>query len=178
MYISQLDLAKIPKELLENGETDQELYRNRPWRVNKNGREYPSGHYQRCQLTQDLEQWIKRNITQDYRDAGMAHMYGEEHNAPHTDSGREYTLIYLTDLGGQCVKTVFYREKGYDLIRPVHHRPNYDDLEQVAEFQLELATWYLIDSRIIHSVEGIETDRKSIQIGFDRRHAWAHKVFN
>lgn len=176
MYIVELELPKIPLEL-ETLTTNQEAFRNTPWLVRKNGAYHSSGHYQRCDLLPELITWVNSTITQEYLHVSACKMYGERHNAPHTDTTRDYTLIYLTDLGGSAVSTVFYQEQGYDLHRPRHCHPNYDNLNKLAEYHLEPRNWYLLDSTIIHSVEGIESTRMSIQVGFDREHAWPRQYF-
>lgn len=176
MYIAEVHLAQIPKEL-QVLTTKQEAFRNSPWLVRKNGTYHASGHYQRCDVKQELVEWINTNVTEEYLHVSACEMYGESHNAPHTDTTRDFTLIYLTDLGGKGVKTVFYQEQNQDLYRPRHTHPNYDDLVVLKEYELELNTWYLLDSRIVHSVEGIESTRKSIQVGFDREHAWPRQYF-
>ena len=177
MYIQHLNLPKIPVDL-EILITEEESFKNSPWLVHKKGVYKSSGHYQRCVVKPELEVWIQKNITNQYLHVSACKMYGEEHNAPHTDTTREFTLIYLTELGGKDPKTVFYQEHGQDLYRPRHYHPDYDKLEKLAEYTLEIRNWYLIDSRIIHSVEGIESTRCSIQVGFDLEHIWARSKFN
>ena len=176
MYIKQLDLKRIPSEL-ETLTTSDEAFRNTPWLVHKNGEYKPSGHYQRCDVKPELVTWINENVANEYLHVSACQMYGEEHNAPHTDTTRDYTLIYLVDLGGENVKTVFYQEQDQPLYRPRHCHPDYDGLVVLHEVELELRTWYLLNSRIVHSVEGISGVRKSIQVGFDESHTWASQHF-
>ena len=171
--IIQLDLEKIPLELAELT-TTTEAFRNTPWLVHKDGVYKHSGDYQRCEVKPELEQWFKDNITNNYLHISACRMFGETHNAPHTDTTRDYTLIYLTDLGGTDVKTRFYQEIGHDIHRPRDYHPDYDNLELLVEYKLDLHTWYLLDSRVVHSVEGIETERKAIQVGFGLEHSWVH----
>lgn len=176
MYIAEPNLPQIPPEL-QTLITGREAFRNTPWLVRKNGRYHSSGHYQRCDVKPALIEWINSHVTEEYLHVSACEMYGERHNAPHTDTTRDFTLIYLTELGGGSVRTVFYQELDQDLLRPRHTHPNYDDLIVLKEYELELGKWYLLDSRIVHSVEGIEGVRKSIQVGFDRTHSWAREFF-
>ncbi len=176
MYIKQLDLIPIPLEL-ETLTTNDEAFRNTPWLVRRDGVYKPSGHYQRCEVMPELVLWFNKNVTDEYLHVSACQMYGEHHNAPHTDTTRDYTLIYLVDLGGDDVTTVFYQEQGQPLHRPRHCHPHYDTLDILIEYKLKLRTWYLLDSRIIHSVEGINGVRKSIQAGFDASHSWANQYF-
>lgn len=177
MYIKELDLPKIPPELARLT-TNTEAFRNTPWQVLKNGVYHSSGHYQRCDVEPQLNSWIDQQVTDQYLHVSACAMYGEEHNAPHTDTTREFTLIYLTELGGDGVRTVFYREQDQEIHRPRHYHPDYHSLVTLEEYTLKPETWYLLDSRVIHSVEGIRSVRKSIQVGFGLEHDWARQHFD
>jgi len=75
--------------------------------------------------------------------------------------------MWILDTGGQQVRTVFWQQKGFQIERdPKFYPDSYDDLIELETHVLEPNKWVLINGNVIHSVENIQTLRKSIMIGF------------
>lgn len=152
---------------------DQQYQKERE--VTHNGEIKSAGKYRRMSLEPkpfwssgpDLEQWLKENIIDDWRDVGISFNDGPL-LAPHLDRTRLYTLQYLIDAGGENVQTVFYDVKSNqaDFVTHYMHINNYDDLEPIEQFVFKPGEWWLIYGQTYHSVVNIEGTRNAVQIGF------------
>lgn len=95
---------------------------------------------------------------------------------PHVDVTRNLCLMYVTEPGGECVETKFYKHKDH----PVYIEPdikmgdsirgNPEDLTEIDSIQIEPNRWALLNSRIIHKVTGIDNMRVNIQLSLDIHH--------
>jgi hypothetical protein len=86
----------------------------------------------------------------------------------HTDTTDGYVLIFPIDTGGEEVKTIFYREKGYELEREGRlFYNNYENLENIGELKLLKNKWSAFNTRVIHGVEGMERSRILLQARFN-----------
>jgi len=81
---------------------------------------------------------------------------------PHCDLGRRYALNYIIDCGGDNVRTVWYKEKGYPIERLHNSGPegksywaDYPDLEVIDDIVFSPGIWVLLNTKILHSVENI-----------------------
>lgn len=130
----------------------------------------------RISMGEEFAQWVKNafgpeDADQWYMDSGFTFLIGEDGNeticAPHTDT-RQYNLYYLVNRGGDDVTTNYWIEKNKPVAREsLITIGNYDDLNLLDAVQFPLNTWVLMNSRIIHSVENIAGDRKSIQVSLN-----------
>jgi hypothetical protein len=135
---------------------------------------YPDGkelwniHYDRWEVDHDLQEWLSQNICREYLNAGvsMAHPNGESRaHAPHTDKSREVGMMWMWDLGGPNVDTVFWQEKGFPLCRPENRQGNnYSDLDEVSRVRIPLHKWHLLNAKVIHSAENIQTPRIGVHV--------------
>lgn len=115
-------------------------------------------------------EWTKRNITADAKDIRLAFTTpGRPRNGPHIDKTRSWTLLYLLRNGGDDAETVHYKENGVDeLIRPnSYHVDDYDNVTAISSCKIPLRTWYLLNARVLHSIENISQGRMSLQVSFD-----------
>ena len=83
---------------------------------------------------------------------------------PHTDVFRHFTLLYnINDCGGD---NYFWQEKGQPIFRKSSPGiiKDYSTLDELCHFKSPIRQWYLINNRIIHSVENLSAYRESIQI--------------
>ena len=74
----------------------------------------------------------------------------------------------MIERGGEDVVTNFWLEKEKPLERePSVTVDSYDSLTLIDQVKFPLNTWVLFNSRIIHSVENLESRRASIQISMN-----------
>jgi hypothetical protein len=93
----------------------------------------------------------------------------------HSDVKRKTVLVYIIDTGGDNVVTTWYREKDKNLYRGKESGfklcdtgfVNYDDLDIIESVKLEKKTWYALDGEILHDVDNIISERKSLHISFN-----------
>lgn len=90
----------------------------------------------------------------------------------HSDVRRKYALNYIFDTGGSSAYTSWYQEKG----KPLHRIKasgrkqtddgfvDYKDLEMLSSVRIPNNTWILMASDILHDVDVIVGQRKSISI--------------
>ena len=129
--------------------------------------------YERYPVNKEIHDWINKNIASDYTDIGIS-LNGAPGSAstvllPHTDKTRNWTLIWLLDEGGAEVDTVYWQEENQPVIRgsELPAPASYDNLVEIGRARLKREKWILLNSHVIHSLEGITAGpRKALQIGF------------
>jgi hypothetical protein len=79
---------------------------------------------------------------------------------------RNYTLIYNINNANGYIK--IWQERGHPLLRnpPGYLVRDYSKLDLVEKIETPNNQWYLLNSAILHSVEGIGGIRVNIQLGF------------
>ena len=124
-------------------------------------------------LGPEFEQWAANNIHPYAYEAGLsvsvpvtAPMQG-----PHLDLRRRYALNYMLDLGGDNVRTVFYKEKGHPIERLHAAGPegksywaDYADLEVIDDVVLSTGVWVVLNAKVLHSVENMQGYRAMLTI--------------
>ena len=127
----------------------------------------------------EFDQWVRKNITNDFEDAGVnwtiiterPNNLDQVSTGAHTDTSRDFTLIYLLKTGGNHVQTVFYQETDQPLLRrPRTHGEDLTKLTKLVQIEIPLHTWFIIDSRILHSVENLTHSRVAFQVGLYVNH--------
>jgi len=123
----------------------------------------------RQHFNDDFIDWIRSNITSEFQFANSGVMFFDEPQLPHTDVTRDYVLLYNVETGGEDSEVCFWREKGQSLYRErmlaVERSPQ---LELIDRVKGPYDCWYLMNTRIIHSVENVSALRINLQISFDR----------
>lgn len=134
----------------------------------KDGLPIPTHHYERHPVPENLVDWVRNNIADDFVDVGLASYGGAgQIGLPHIDRTRDWTLIYFLDLGGSDVDTIFWQQQGHDVFRPVETVIySYDDLVELEKHRFQLNRWVLLNARCLHSMSEFSRPRKSIQVGF------------
>lgn len=134
----------------------------------KNNKEEKHATLFHIEFDEQEQLWAKENISQQYTGVSLVWSFaGNNTLGAHTDKIRDYTLIYLLDPGGSNVETVFYHEEDKPLYRNNKEYSNdYSKLKRIGQIVIKEKTWTIINSRIMHGVENIESSRKAIQIGF------------
>ena len=179
-YINPLpQLPEIPQELVPNLQyLNQELgstvYTSDPREMTRDGKKFLAGTHQRYRLGQESKNllgWIRENIIQDYDRVDYTLTAAPCHG-PHFDRTRDYVCIYVVKPGGSDVRTVCYDA---DHTHPCYNTPDryvndYDDLREIESYLMPTGVWYLLEGRTqMHSVEGITSDRITVQISINQR---------
>jgi len=113
--------------------------------------------------------WMEENIGGNMRDIEVTWTTaGLNSIGVHTDRGRNYALMYLLDQGGDnCFSTV-YQQEGHPLIRErATHVEDRSTLKEIHTYVAEKGRWYVLDTRILHTVDNLERFRIAIQCSFD-----------
>lgn len=133
--------------------------------------------YSRWDPSDRLTKWISNNITDDYLKLGIqVHEkvdLANKHN-PHTDKTRAWVLMYCLSTGGKNVTTTWYREDEKPMTRELGvYTPDIKGkLVKVESVTVEPRRWFLLNSRIIHSVENIEEKRVSVAVSLSDKTAF------
>lgn len=135
------------------------------------GMSYTAPRILRGKFSDEFESWVKDNITQTFKDAGIAYFPGTV-NTPscggHTDATRDYVLIYNANQGGPNAELCYWQEDGQPLVRErATQGITTKNLKLIAAERKLADTWYLLNTRIIHSLENITEPRINFQISFD-----------
>jgi hypothetical protein len=124
-------------------------------------------------LSTEFEEWAKDYIHPHPFEAGATVSIGDAPiHGPHVDFRRRYNMVYVLNPGGDNVRTVWYKEHGYPIERLHAAGPegksywvkNYSDLEVIDDVVLEPGIWYLLNTKIIHSVENIIGNRSMLTV--------------
>ena len=114
-----------------------------------------------------FDQWVNNNMVSNFMEATVAisHPGNGGSLGPHTDRVRNFVLIYVMQKGGDRVRTNFFQEHGYSLIRDKFTIvDDYDSLQLVESVDVPLNHWIVLNGRILHSVDQIDSVRIAFQI--------------
>jgi hypothetical protein len=127
-----------------------------------------------------LREWVKRNIVLIKDKIKYVCIHEPIDNKPstqivHSDILRKTVLIYLIDTGGDNVITTWYQERGKSLYRGKDSGKklcdsgfvDYDNLDVIESVKLESKCWYVLDGEILHDVDNIISQRKSLHISLN-----------
>lgn len=140
-------------------------------RAIKHGKEMRYIRMRRYDMPQEFKDWIHANISDKcfeasivMSDVGLGGGLG-----PHTDRSRDYSLMYIIKTGGPDVRTYFWQQQNQELIRNrFTFLTSYDDLELFDTADFVEGQWFLMNNRILHSVEHIQDRRLVFQISIDK----------
>ena len=152
---------KVGKYYVENNVAD--IFEGREYF--KTGEEHLS--LGNIELANEIENWCRENVFP------KAHSWRvtKTEKKPralvpvHTDRDRQFSLLYLLDTGGENPRTLFFKEPGQNILRDNNLSPqgNLDDLVFLKDINIPKETWTVFNSRILHSVVGIDRGRLSLQ---------------
>lgn len=135
----------------------------------RHGMPVPNTVCTRHSINSEIATWAKQNISQEFHAVGL-NCQGTLNGGvaiPHTDRTRNWTLTWITDTGGVDVSTKFWQEQGFEIERgPGYYPKNYESLIELETHVFKPNRWILLNTKVIHSVEDLQSVRKSIQIGF------------
>lgn len=140
-----------------------------------NGQEITSVTINRFKISKSLDNWLKSHVHSSPQRQHIA-LYNSASTdmGPHVDADRNRVWMYVINAGGQKVETVWYKESAAEITRPDLQNAsdnymntaicNYSKLIEIERYMIPSHTWVEINSSIIHSVEGLTTNRLAIQI--------------
>lgn len=137
--------------------------------VMKDGKSYKSRRGRRFPFPDQFTQWCKENIDPECIHGSIHVNEGiDPFHGPHLDPYRNYGLLYLVDLGGSNVVTSWWKKQNSPIMYSLEDYPaivfeDYTNLELYDSTIFEIGIWYLINTRVLHSVENIEHRRIAIQ---------------
>jgi len=161
------DLAPLP-DLPLNPSTET-FHQYLTISCDRNGVPVPNTVWTRHTIDPLVMDWARQNISTEFHAMGL-NCCGTETGGvgiPHTDRTRNWTLMWVTETGGPNVATVFWQEHEHDVSRePGYYPQSYNNLTELESHVFVPNRWVLINGNIIHSVENLQSVRKSVQIGF------------
>ena len=122
----------------------------------------------RYRFNQKDEDWVTENITTKFEANNSGVMFFDTPQLPHTDTTRHYVLLYNIETGGPDATLSFWREKGKDVNRERNLAVDRGEhLELIKQIHGPENCWYLFNTQVLHSVEGMEGRRTNLQISFN-----------
>ncbi len=129
-----------------------------------------SNRNMRQHFKDEFKSWIEENITRDFQHSNSGVMFFDEPQLPHTDVTRDYVLLYNIKAGGDDSTLCFWKEKNQALYRDrMTTSERGSHLELIDWVKGPFNCWYIMNTRIIHSVEYVTDLRLNLQISFDKK---------
>lgn len=125
---------------------------------------------------ENIKPWIETNLMQNFK-LGVIYRevsYKEEANfyRPHFDGVRHFGLFYnIVDSGGDIC---FYKHKDYHVSERNDEQDsnvilNYNDITEIGRFKTPpVNRWYLLNSKVYHSIENLTGKRHNFQISITK----------
>jgi hypothetical protein len=151
-YLDQL--PRIPEELLVN-----------PYIPDPKQIGFQDAGYARWAVNPELKSWLAENISADVDLAGYQ-VISEDVNA-HCDK-RLWAINYIINTGGPTVTTTLWQQPGQPVLRESRVKlPEYAKLNILESVCIEPSRWHILNTRVLHSVKGIKTERSAITVGLN-----------
>lgn len=167
-------LPQIPQDLIRSVLDNSNEYINAAYFKEGTGRKIQiddqtvtSGLNKCRNAPDDLKDWVTRNITKHWANIGTVETDTDRTKTmigAHIDRIRNYDLLYPIETGGPDVHTVFYRVKD-PRNREAFFYNDHSQLEEIARVRIPQNTWCVFNTKTIHSVEGLESKRITVQVG-------------
>lgn len=123
--------------------------------------------HRRRPVSAEFETWVRQNIVTDFIDAGVSYAAGGPTSGAHTDISRDFSLIWLLDPGGDDAALGIWRHRDPKMPLVWDRHVNFfdsDDLVNLAILPGNPGGWYLLNAKILHSVEGLSRSRVGLQV--------------
>jgi hypothetical protein len=122
----------------------------------------------RYRFDEEYTQWIKDNIIDEFEEHNSGVMFFDKEQLPHTDTTRLYVLLYNIEMGGNDATLSFWQEKGKSVKRERGLAlARGESLELLANIPGPYNHWYIMDTQVLHSVEGVSERRTNFQVSFN-----------
>lgn len=172
LYYKHLDLPPLPLDLtqriLDFASVTPELPPTTaiPNQLTKGNQTINNLQYLRRSLTGEYFDWAKKHILKDTKEISVSiSNFGPGSMAPHTDRKRDWVLLYIIEQGGENAATTFWQEHNKPILRRrMIAVNNYDTLDRLDYCVFQKGNWYLATTRVLHSVENVETRRIGAQL--------------
>jgi hypothetical protein len=166
-YIFYPDLSPLPDlPLMPLSET---FHQQRDVSCERDGVLIPNTTTTRYPINPGIVEWAKQNISQEFHAIGL-NCQGTPTGGvaiPHTDRTRNWTLMWIVDPGGANVDTIYWQEQGFGIERePGYYPTNYQNLVKLESYTFVPNRWMLLNAKVIHSIENLQSIRKSVQLSF------------
>ena len=113
--------------------------------------------------------WIRQNIVSDFTDKNSGVMFFDQPQLPHTDSTRDFVLLYNVETGGEETELCFWQENGFPLFRDrMTTAARGENLKKILTLNGPSDKWYLMNTLVLHSVQNMTGLRINLQISFDK----------
>lgn len=124
----------------------------------------PSNNNARAHFNAEFLKWIQVYITPNFTAENSGVMFFDEPQLPHCDTTRDFVLLYNLDTGG-TTDLCFWKEDGQEIIRPrMTVAPRGPNLELLQKIEGPYEQWYLMNTRVLHSVENMTGVRVNLQV--------------
>ena len=121
--------------------------------------------YTRWALQPKLKSWLAENISQDVAIAGYQ-VISQDVNA-HFDR-RHWAINYVIDTGGSNVVTAFFKDRKSPMqVDEIYRLDQNEQLDLLFDRCVEPGRWHILNTHVLHSVKGIETERSAITVGLN-----------
>jgi len=126
-------------------------------------------NYSRLKISKELEEWVQTNICSEFIHAAISVSDPgnvTDTHGPHVDGSRDVTIMWIYDTGGPDVDTVFWEVLNEPLVSESRGKwlDTYNNLKEYAKVRFRPRTWYLLNTRIMHSVENLQSPRIVLQV--------------
>ncbi|MBC7539867.1 MAG: hypothetical protein H7281_13680 [Bacteriovorax sp.] len=122
----------------------------------------------RHHFNDEFIKWIQENILSEFQESNSGVMFFDEPQLPHTDLTRDFVLIYNVETGGAESTLCFWQEEGEKILRErMITSERGPHLKLIDSVKGPFDCWYIMNTKILHSVEKVESLRLNLQISFD-----------
>lgn len=194
-YYEYLDLPPIPEEFIREaqsiltdersdpinsyslGAVNHQMFR----KLNLYGEEITSRSVIRFRINSQFEAWIRTNIVSDYVDVGVAPSARENDTddtlGAHSDTTRNYLLLYLFDTSNKGQITRWWQEQGKPIVRERNTYNNvFATMTLLEETEFEITRWVLMNATVLHSVHNVQGYRNAVHVSLDHLDSLQCKV--
>jgi hypothetical protein len=141
---------------------------NKQYSTKRDGQEVKPATFNSFELSYDLVDWLKNNITDQFDICYYQTMSESEQHVPHVDLSGVRKLNFLVKAGGSDVVTTFYDSDIIDKSQliPGFRPSNYEDLIPIDQYHANEKDWIFINTAILHSINGMDSTRGLITLIF------------
>lgn len=165
-FFQPVDLPPLPdrftQQALHGPRTD--LITTSRDRLIQDGDEfYRNARLQRWALGSELAEWLLQQGVPQFEDVSVQVIEHGDTLGPHTDKWQSCKLFYLLQSGGDSVETIWYQQRGHDLVREKFLLvEDTADLEEVHRMVIPERQWGFINVAVIHEVRGMTATRETM----------------
>lgn len=166
MLYKILEYPAIPKLLLDQFVPDQKIGEYPSRQCHNSDVIFNSSGGIFYQADAAITQWVEENINLDITAVGLRYQFGSAStpsHGVHSDATRDYALIYMVDNADGEV--VFWERDHQPLVtNDIQIITDYSTITKIESVVIPSSTWYLINGRILHSIENMTRTRVSLQV--------------